>query len=200
MAHPHPEASEPACMNREPISRPPLGATVRPQFHLRTLLLAIAVISALFALLQAVGLYSFLVLVFFLGLIACHVIGNALGTRLRDEARRLAQVEGAAPDPPPTTGALPAKPPASQLTENRKLPRGLLGFTTAGAVLGGIVGGALITAVTWQHITVAGIALGVGSMAVLGGFAGFLASSFYMVAHGALREALREPPREYKPR
>jgi hypothetical protein len=192
-------------MNREPISRSEpadpaqFPSAAPPQFRLRTLLLVVAAFSVLFTVVQAVGLFSSLMLLMLLGLIAAHVIGNALGTRLRDEASRLAQAGGDAADPPPPTGELPMKLPASQLTERRQLPRRLFGIATLGAVLGGVSGGALITAVTWQDITVAGIALGVCSSAVLGGLAGFLASSFYTVARAALREALAEQPQKYKP-
>ncbi len=161
--------------------------------------MVVAAFGALFAVMQAVGLFASFVLFFLLGLIAAHVIGNALGTRLRDEASRLAQAGGNAADPPPASGVLPVKPPASQLTECRRLPRRLFGIATLGAVLGGVAGGALITAVAWQDITVAGITLGVCSSAVLGGLAGFLASSFYTVARAAWREALGEQPQKYKP-
>jgi hypothetical protein len=92
------------------------------------------------------------------------------------------------------------RPIASQLTECRRMPKCSLGFASLGAVAGGMIGGTSIMAMAWQHITAAGVALGVCSSAVLGGLAGFLASSFYTVARGAWREALGDAPQKYKPR
>jgi fatty acid desaturase len=171
-----------------------------PQFRLRTLLLLMAVCGALFALVQAIGMLMSLVLLVAIGLVAAHVIGNALGTRLRGEAARRSSMDEATEEPPPVSGTVPMRPIASKLTEHRRLPRRLLAIAGIWAVMGGIVGGGLITAFAWQDITVAGVALGIGSSAVLGGLAGFLASSFFTVARAAWREALGEPPQRAKPR
>lgn len=194
-------------MKREPPESDPLalaapatpddalaGVSGPPQFGLRSLLLAMAVVAALCAVMQAVGMYAFLVLLFFLGLICAHVVGNALGTRLRAQGDRLARGGARWGDPPPTSGRLPAQISGSRLAKHGQLPRALRGCILLGAGAGGLTGGSLITIVCREHITTPGILLAVISSAALGGLAGFLAGSFYSVARGALHEALGKLP------
>lgn len=174
----------------------PLGTGRPPQFGLRSLLVAMAVIGVLCALAQAVGLYSFLVLVFFLGLIAAHVVGNSLGTRLREETDRLAQSGALAADRPPASVIPSATLVRSRLAQRGQLPRALLGFALCGAGLGAAAGGLVIAAVCGELLTTCGILLAVVSFGVLGGLGGFLVGSFYTVARGAWNEAFGKTPRE----
>ncbi len=66
----------------------------------------------------------------------------------------------------------------------------------AGVLIGGI-GGAVFLALTVGHRTSAGgIAVGAMSLAVLGGWFGFLGSSFYGIFRHGLREALAEQKKD----
>lgn len=175
---------------------PPADSHLPLQFGLKTLLVAMAVVAALCAVAQVVSGYAFLVLLFFLALIAAHVLGNSLGTRLRAQTDRLAASGLLDADRPPLTSALPARLASGRLAQHRRLPRALAGLVLSGAAFGGLAGGLVIAAVCCDQITPPGIVLAVVSSAALGGLAGFLAGSFYTVARGALDEALGKTPRE----
>ena len=82
-------------MHGDPHDDETLGLTPRTsllQFRLSSLLLAVAVCSGLLATLVTLGtLWS--AMVFFVGvLIAAHVAGNVIGTRLREQASRARRV------------------------------------------------------------------------------------------------------------
>ena len=57
------------------------------QFRLSTLLAAVAICSALFAVMVAIGPLWSIVVLFIAIMIGAHVAGAVIGTRLRDEAR-----------------------------------------------------------------------------------------------------------------
>lgn len=158
-----------------------------PQFSLRTLFFTVTILCCVFALMSAVGAIWSLILSVSALLIAAHVIGNALGTMLRDG-------EPGAPRMPLSRDAFerPEIPPASneRMTENTHISRLMIVMAALGAMVGGIFGGAAVAAITWRNVTWGGLVLAVCSSAVLGGFAGFLLSSFATIARGALREAL----------
>ncbi len=58
----------------------PLGP---PRFSLRSLFLAVTALGCLFGAMAALGSFWSLVILLFAALVAAHVIGNAVGTRLR---------------------------------------------------------------------------------------------------------------------
>ena len=64
-----------------------------PRFSLRGLMLAVSAVCCLFGLLTAVGLFWSAILLFFLSLILAHVLGNALGTALRDRSSRRVRLD-----------------------------------------------------------------------------------------------------------
>jgi hypothetical protein len=159
-----------------------------PQFTLRALLAAITLLSCLFALMSAVGTLWSLVLALFLSLVSAHVLGNSLGTRLRDRASRLSAVEGRSR--PFSVGPLqPLVAAPKRLTQRGRLSR-ITPVTSIGAALAGAtLGGVGLTAI-YPQASLAAAALGIVSSAVLGAFAGFTTSSFLSVACQALGEAL----------
>ena len=133
---------------------------------------------------------------FFLVLIIGHVAGNALGTRLREHSTRQT---AASNSPLAPSGHAPAAPnftPARRLTEKTRLSHAISVAAGTGAVLGGVTGGLLLTIGSESRIAWPGIALATFSSAVLGGFAGFLASSFLFIGRRAWREAIgkHDPP------
>lgn len=161
-----------------------------PRYSLRTLLLAVTALCCLFALMAAVGMLWSAVLLFFLALAAAHVMGNSLGTKLRDQATRQIAAELAI-RPPPAAGPMRLDVLApQQLTGRGRLNRITMLLSIGGALVGAELGGIGLAAIHPQA-SAAAVALGVISLAVLGGLAGFLASSFLWVVRQALAEAHR---------
>jgi hypothetical protein len=161
-----------------------------PRFSLRALLLCMAALGCLFAIMSAVGLVWSAVILLFLSLVAAHVLGNSFGTRLRDQAsREIALKRAAQPREPPDVIRLNVDAPR-QLTERARLNRVTLVTSAGGALVGAEFGGAGLAAI-YPQAPLGAVVLGVVSSAVLGGFAGFLASSFLSVVRQALAEAHR---------
>lgn len=158
-----------------------------PQFSLRTLLIIVTLLGGLFAVMATIGVMWSAILGLFLILAAAHVVGNALGTTLRDHSDRSLVVSIAR-----TTPARPNIEAGKQLTQKIALAKITRTMTILGALLGAILGSVAMSIVMWEHINWGGMALGVFSAGVLGGFAGFLGSSFFTIARGAWREALEE--------
>jgi hypothetical protein len=155
-----------------------------PQFTLRTLLVAMTVVGLLMGLMTTVGPVWSLPILLVLALVGAHVIGNALGTRLRDHATRDV-LESA---PPPRVAPLREIVAPKRLTEPARLHWINLVMTVLGAGAGSYFGGSALAA-SYPDATLAAVILGYVSSAVLGGFAGFALSSFASVMRQALSEA-----------
>jgi membrane protein implicated in regulation of membrane protease activity len=159
-----------------------------PQFGLRTMLIGVTALSVLFALFTPLGALRWAALMLFVSLILLHVVGNALGTRLRD--RRLRESDDDNANDRPEASLAPVIAPARRLQENTVVRRPWLIAAAVCATIFGVVGGIGIATVVGEKLTPAGLVLGVGSSAVIGGFFGFMACSLWSVARTALREAL----------
>lgn len=164
------------------------SALNRPQFTLRALFGAVTLLCCLFALMSALGAPGSLMLLLVVMLALAHVVGNSLGTRLRDQtSRRVGVARGA------RTGWLePSRPVVAapqRLTQRARLSRIAPVISIGGALVGGTLGGVGVSEI-YPQASLAAAGLGVVSSAVLGAFAGFLTSSFLSVAWLALREAL----------
>jgi hypothetical protein len=162
-------------------------------------MLAMVAVSCLMAVGTAVGMTLSLAMLFFVGLITAHVLGNSLGTKLRDRATTSFAGDGPLDEAERTKAPvlkLPANLAPGRLGQHKQLSRVAPAMAGGGAVLGAFVGGTL-SALIYPEAGAAAIALGVCSAAVLGGLGGFLASSFVTVILGAWREALKasEPHR-----
>ncbi len=157
------------------------------RFSLRSLLVLVTACACLFATMSTLGAKWSLGLLFFLCLIAGHVLGNSLGVRLRDGAPRDTPGQADRQQPAPE-GPIAVGPPA-RLAQHTRLHRITLIMFVGGALIGGALGGrfsgALYPEAGWPAL-----ALGVISSAVLGGFVGFVISSFLSVLRQAWREAL----------
>jgi hypothetical protein len=162
-----------------------------PQFGLRTLLLAITALSVVFAVFAAVGPMWSAMLALAFSLIGLHVVGNALGTRLREEAPHRINLEtpvDAEPLPPlQLAGEIPA---ARRLQEHASIDFRCWIAAAFGAVLGASLGGICVAWMVGQRLTLSGLLVGIASSAVLGGLFCFMASSLFLVARTAWREAL----------
>ena len=171
------------------LSRPTTHSTVLgpPRFSLRTMLMVVSALCCVFALMAAAGVIWSVALLLVIALAGAHVLGNSLGTKLRDEATRQVYSEldtqGVAPCPSQLPIVLPPR-----LAKQTRLHRTVGVTSIAAAGVGGELGG-MLAAYTYPESSVAAVALGVVSMAVLGGLAGFATSSFLSVARQAFREA-----------
>ena len=162
-----------------------------PQFGLRAMFIGMTVLGASFALFAAIGLAISAMLTLFVALVILHVVGNALGMRLRD-----GYISGSSG---PTCNELNERPLATtapvvsaarRLQENTAIRRPWLIAAAIGAAIFGTLGGIGIAAAVGKKLTIAGLALGIGSSAALGGMFGFMVCSLWSVARTAWREAL----------
>jgi len=160
-----------------------------PRFSLRTMLLATAACGGLFALLSALGAMWSMALLLIGGLLLAHVLGNSLGTRLRDGTTRVVGPRSNASDGPPSPPIV-----ASRLTQRTRLGRVAVVISALCGSLGAFLGG-MGSAAMYPEAGPGAVLLGVLSATVLGTFVGFVFSSFFLVLRDAWREALHEPPR-----
>lgn len=176
------------------LSESPKAATLartRPQFGLRTLMLAVTLCSVLFAITAALGALWSLTLGFFVALVLAHVAGNALGTQLRDTASRQPAADESSGRR--FDAAQPPVPTARRLRERTGVGRGMLVIAGGGALSGGALGGFGMAELFGAGAGLPAFGLGIFSAAVLGGFFAFLTCSFCCVFSRAMCEALGDP-------
>ena len=114
-----------------------------PQFTLRTLIGLITLLAALFSLVNVVHPVVMAGLVLLALLIAAHVAGNVIGTRLREIGDRPVTKEGREVPPRPFDRNIEQSSfaPPSDLARRISLGLPILIVTTAGVLTGGIGGG-----------------------------------------------------------
>jgi hypothetical protein len=143
-----------------------------PRFTLRSLLLGMGVVAVVLAVLQAVGAATGLMLLLMFTAIVLHVIGNALGTRLRDQGTHQQASSGA--NGPAPRGGFPLGSRAAPVPSHQFAPvtrlssRASLGWspivvTSVAALIGAIVGGRALQRLHPEAAT--------GSTLLLGGLA-----------------------------
>jgi len=145
------------------------------------------VVAVLVSVMTAVGTVWAMGLLFFVLLIAAHVIGNAVGTKLRDRAvmrpevaREMRRAAG--------QGKSVVMHAPSRLGEHRRLHWFTLVLTLAGALTAGYFGGVGLAAV-YPDATTAAVWLAHISSGVLGGLAVFIVTAFLSVLRQMLSEA-----------
>jgi hypothetical protein len=158
----------------------------QPQFGLRTLFIVVTLLGVLFAAVALIGALWSLAIGFSLLLVVGHVAGNAIGTRLRQQA------DGdhgfRMPDSAPND--LPAEVVSGKrLTENSRLNRSVTALAILGAAIGAGVGSAALEHFS-PPLSPSGLVLGTCSSAVLGGFIAFLLGSFWSITRSAWAEAI----------
>jgi hypothetical protein len=183
------EASEPVSPAIADV-RPPLSVDDGPppvQFSLKSLLVLTTLICAAFAVVARLSLLGAVAMVWLLLLAAAHVSGNAWGSRAT--ARSSNRHRSGAMKPPggePLTCA-----PQTHLGSQAALGLSVAVMVGAGALIGSVVGLALI----WRHndggLGSTGILLALFSSAVIGAFLTFLTCSCLKVAAKAFRQASR---------
>lgn len=160
--------------------------------------LMVAVASALCALLVATdGPWPWLIGLAAL-LVAGHVLGNLLGTRLRDTSHEVvawrALQEGLDPDHPVATGQ-PIEwgklnlPPGTPLASHERIAHCTAWFVAGGLALGLVAGCVAIALTIGPRVEWAGWVVSTISCGVLGAWAAFLASTFGSIARHAWRHA-----------
>jgi hypothetical protein len=159
-----------------------------PQFGLRAMFTAVAILAVLFAVMGILGPVASVALLFTLVIIGLHVAGNAIGTTLREtaptegpeqlHARRLAAAQ---------QSKVAALPP-SRLYHRTSLGWIIWVTTVLGCAAGAWFGATELA--PWFGPSKTGIAVGAGSSAVLGAFFGFLSGCFLKMALTAWWQAI----------
>ncbi len=176
----------------QPDSIRPVHLPRWPQFGMRSLFAFVTVCCVLFALAGVMGQLWALAVAWLILMTAVHVAGNVWGNRLRSAHGADRDLEASINAP--WRNSRPAAIPCA--SANRLRERAALGWTrvvvsTLLALLGGGLGAGLLWVVGWGRMNYGSLLVGGVSAAVLGGFLGFLASSFLEVALRAWSEALR---------
>ncbi len=172
--------------DRRPVLRP-------PRFGLLSLLAGIAVLSVLFAVSHYFGTYGAAIAILFVLCVVAHVVGNALGTKLRDFGDTPVEADGSPAQRLPVARKPTAADfaPLTRLRERYSLGKRIVVITSLGAAAGGLVG---YFGVQWLaddqtawHV----FGLGAVACAVLGGIWTFAAASFLQVTLGEFLHARR---------
>lgn len=159
------------------------------RFGLRQLFAFFAAASVFLAILAALPGVSSLVVMLITTIVAAHLFATAVGTRLRAHTDRRIQRE---PFDGKTYGQTTSEPVSTGYLSGRIAPsisplqvRGasnfhrLMKFVAAAAITGGIAGAALLFLIVGRSASLAGIAVGGVSSAVLCGWFAFLSGNFY---------------------
>jgi len=163
-------------------------ATLRPpQFTLRTMMIVTLLVAVLVSVMTAVGTVWALGILFFVLLIAAHVVGNAVGTRLRDRATTRPEV-AAEMRRAASQGKSVVMHGPSRLGQHRRLHWFTRVLTVAGALTAGYFGGVALAA-AYPDATTAAVWLAHLSSGVLGGLAVFIVTAFLMIVRQMLSEA-----------
>ena len=118
------------------------GAALKPpRFTLRTMLVFVTALCGVFALMSSLGMVWSAALGLLLCLASAHVLGNSLGTRLRDEATRHSAEQRLPRDEPPMH--LQEARASQPLTQRARLHRIAPASGVVGALVGGELGGIL---------------------------------------------------------
>jgi hypothetical protein len=156
----------------------------RPQFGLRALLAAMAAIALVFALMKALGGVWGAAAGWFAILIAAHIAANAWGSKRMGQRHRSRRPSHVARQPP-----VPVSAPVLPLSGKGSVGRVMTFVTVACALTGGIVGSYLLLAANWNTLGLGGMLVGWFSTSVIGGFLGFLTSSFVTISARAIGQA-----------
>lgn len=168
------------------------------RFRLRQLFLFVTLLSVLFASLVLTDGPWPLVIIVVTVLVAAHVFGTLVGTRLRDTSDEVRQWRasqpGAEDDAPKAEREISEAtkrtlPPTTPLANHGRVSNWLIWFVVGGALLGMIIGGAILAITVGGRIGWPGLAVGTISCGVLGTWIAFLASSFGTIARHAWQHA-----------
>lgn len=173
-----------------------------PRFSLRSFFVWITALCGLLAVLVSVPLGPAVVIAGVGMLLVAHIVGNALGTRLRDQGRGALQRSPEPPKDRPAAGAHSPLATASlqvtSLRRKQRLSSNVPWVAGSAALAGAMAGGLVLAWFNYPRGTLAGLLVGGLSCGFLGGFVGFLAGSFLEIFGPAWSEAASlapDPPR-----
>lgn len=177
------------------------------RFGLRQLLLFVAGLSGLMALISHTEGAAPMVIGMGVVLVAGHVFGTMVGTRLRDNSRALStwQAQQLAGGDSPATRPLPPGvsavdyTTASPLADRVVVPWWGRLLTGAGLLLGLLLGGMFIPLVIAEPMTWSEWGIGAGVCGLLGGAFGYLAGAFGCVTRVAIKHAHADRPAPTNP-
>jgi hypothetical protein len=155
-----------------------------PRFGLRTLLVGMAILSALFAVMSKIGMLWSVMLVWSFLLIAAHVLGNAWGSQTFRSRGSRHEDEQPAHNPSclaRATGIAPVEPEEILLRHAIPGGRSRAAMSAASAVLLGLAGGTFFTFFYGTKASLGGIAVWYLSCAVIGAIAGFVGGGFLQI-------------------
>jgi hypothetical protein len=158
---------------------------------MRSLFLFITGCCMLFALIGMMGQLWALAVAWLILMTAAHVAGNVWGMRLRNAHLAkphdpVSEVRWRTPSPHIIPCAV-----ATRLRERASLGWARVVVSTLLALTGGLLGAGALWIVGWGRMDYGSLAIGGVSAAIIGGFLGFLASSFLEVSLRAWFEALQ---------
>jgi hypothetical protein len=178
----------------------PTRASFRPQFSLLTLFKGVTALAVLFAVAAWAGPLWSWVLGLAALLVAAHVAGNWLGTRLRDDAtddirrereaaRDGSRLAGDAAIRPQVDAKERAAAALAHLRQRRSLGRTIHIACAAGSIVSVGLAIGLVLAIDDSRLSLSAVLVAMISAAVIGGILGFLAASFWLAASLAFSEA-----------
>lgn len=167
------------------------------KFRLRQMFLWVTLLCLLLALIATTsGPWPWVITIAAL-MVAAHVFGNLIGTRLRDTSNEVVQWRNSDPrqsaDHPQMTpqpydvSSLPL-PPETNLRNFGRMIRGMKWFLLAGLLVGLAFGGTVLWLTIGHRISWAGWVVGTLSGGVMGTWIAFLAVSFTTISRDALRQ------------
>lgn len=162
-----------------------------PHFSLASMFWVIAVLAALFAGIHYLGSHATLLLVLFALAVFAHVVGNALGTKLRDSAEQPVAAKGKPRLRSWRRATARDFAPATKLGARAALGRPAVIATVIGSLVSALFGGGILI-LLMERMTVGTVALAIVAPAILGGIWTFAATSFIQVSYGAARQASRD--------
>ncbi|TWU20796.1 hypothetical protein Pla144_48480 [Bythopirellula polymerisocia] len=185
------------------MSAPPTPPSTHREPHLLKFglkkLFLIVTLASLFCALMVLTHGPWPLVIFFLALLTlAHVLGNMIGTRLRDTSHEIrlwrATDPRQSPDSPLATPqpyelAKLSLPEETNLAGFGRIVSGFRWFLLSGFSVGALLGGTLLAVTIGNRIGWAGWVVGTVSSAVLGTWVAFLGVSFTAIARDALRQA-----------
>lgn len=176
-------------MNAESPSAEQAPRMRMPQFGLRAMLVMVALAASGFMAVKLIGPTNSAVCGFALLLVAAHVLGNCVGTRLKSAPPE----DGRGPDDAdrPASGKPSAPLPSTRLRDDYPVNRLMISVTGVAALIGGGIGTFALTHLLGPGLRPHELFVGGASAAVIFGFFGFLSSSFFEVFWHAWRESAR---------
>jgi hypothetical protein len=161
-----------------------------PKFGLAALFFMIAMLGASFAAIKFFGGHAAIGVVVMLLAVAAHVVGTAIGKKLRDSGNRpLPNADGELPEYAQRELTDDDFAPSTRLSRHDSMGRATFVLIAIGAILSAAVGAILFLFVYWEKAEIWNIGAGALAFAILGGIATFAGVGFLRASIGAVSQA-----------